>query len=314
MLKYLVILLDDCSVSYCHYDNSNERNLIPLEILHKGILFAMKNDLKIQYVLPQGELPQSYIEVINSMFHDNIGSIGQEEMADVIVVNGMEELTQNENKFDASKRYVIRTTVKEFFERYDLLKNVFERNISVNVLFKDVESFTDDKTEQYQAILNDLGVCLKELILNGGNVNTNILTDRIALDEMNNCGAGDTSITLAPNGKFYPCPAFYYDKDPYCECGSIETGLTIGNKKLFTLEGSPLCKRCDAFHCKRCVWLNKKLTYEVNTPSRQQCVMAHVERNSSKELLNLFHQSNLLKEKEIATIDYIDPFDVYKDL
>ena len=129
MLKYLVILLDDCSVSYCHYDNSNERNLIPLEILHKGILFAMKNDLKIQYVLPQGELPQSYIEVINSMFHDNIGSIGQEEMADVIVVNGMEELTQNENKFDASKRYVIRTTVKEFFERYDLLKNVFERNM-----------------------------------------------------------------------------------------------------------------------------------------------------------------------------------------
>ncbi len=314
MLKYLVILLDDCSVSYCHYDNSSERNLIPLEILHKGILFAMKNDLKIQYVLPQGELPQSYIEAINSMFHDNIGSIGQEEMADVIVVNGMEELTQNENKYDASKRYVIRTTVKEFFERYDLLKNVFERNISVNVLFKDVESFTDEKTEQYQAILNDLGVYLKDLILNGGNVNTNILTDRIALDEMNNCGAGDTSITLAPNGKFYPCPAFYYDRDHYCECGNIETGLTIRNKKLFTLEGAPLCKRCDAYHCKRCVWLNKKLTYEVNTPSRQQCIMAHVERNASKDLLDMFHQSSLLNEKEIKSISYLDPFDSYKDI
>lgn len=314
MLKYLVILLDDCSVSYCHYDNSNERNLIPLEILQKAILFAMKNDLKIQYVLPQGKLPQSYIEAINSMFHDNIGSIGQEKMADVIVVNGMEELAQNENKLDASKRYVIRTTVNEFFERYDLLKNVFEHNISANVLFKDVESFIDDKTEQYQTILNDLGVCLKDLILNGGSVNTNILTDRIALDEMNNCGAGDTSITLAPNGNFYPCPAFYYDKDPYCECGNIETGLTIKNKKLFTLEGAPLCKRCDAFHCKRCVWLNKKLTYEVNTPSRQQCIMAHVERNASKDLLDMFHQSNLLNEKEIESISYLDPFDSYKDL
>ena len=314
MLKYLVILLDDSSVSYCHYDSSNEPKLISLDILQKGILFAMKNDLKIQYVLPQGELTQSYTEAIYSMFHDNIGSIGQEEMADVIVVNGMEELAKNENKLDASKRYVIRTTIDEFFERYDLLKNVFGRNISANVLFKDVESFTDDKIEQYQTVLKNLGVCLKDIILNGGNVNTNVLTDRIALDEMNNCGAVDTSITLAPNGKFYPCPAFYYDKDPYCECGDIETGLVIRNKRLFTLEGSPLCKRCDAFHCKRCVWLNKKLTYEVNTPSRQQCVMAHVERNASKELLDLFHQSNLLKEKEIATIDYMDPFDVYKDL
>ena len=156
MLKYLVILLDDCSVSYCHYDNSNERNLIPLEILQKAILFAMKNDLKIQYVLPQGELTQSYTEVIDSMFHDNIGSIGQEEMADVIVLNGMEELAKSENKLDASKRYVIRTSIDEFFERYDLLKNIFGRNISANVLFKDVESFTDEKIEQYQTISNNI--------------------------------------------------------------------------------------------------------------------------------------------------------------
>lgn len=314
MLKYLVILLDDSSVSYCHYDSSNETNLIPLEILQKGILFAMKNDLKIQYVLPQCELPHSYTEAIYSMFHDNIGSIGQEEIADVIVINGMEELAQNGNKLDDNKRYVIRTTVNEFFASYDLLKNVFERNISANVLFKDVESFTDDKTELYQTILDDLGVCLKNLILNGGNINTNILTDRIALDEMNNCGAGDTSITLAPNGSFYPCPAFYYDKDPYCECGNVETGLTIRNKKLFTLEGAPLCKRCDAYHCKRCVWLNKKLTYEVNTPSRQQCIMAHVERKASKDLLEIFHQSNLLNDKEIKSISYLDPFDSYKDI
>lgn len=314
MLKYLVILLDDSSVSYCHYTNSKLSNLIPMEVLQRGVLFAMKNDLKIQYVLPQSELPQSYMEVINSMFHDNIGFIGQEDVADVIVVNGIDELIHHGNKLDASKRYVIRTKISEFFDRHEILKNIFARNISVNILFLDVDSFTDDKIGQYKNILNDLGSYLKDLITNGVNVNTNLLTDRIALDEMNNCGAGDTSITLAPNGMFYPCPAFYYDNEPYCECGNIETGLTIRNKKLFTLEGAPLCKRCDAYHCKRCVWLNKKLTYEVNTPSRQQCVMAHVERNASKVLLDMFHQSNLLKEKEIDSIDYLDPFDSYKDL
>ena len=34
MLKYLVILLDDTSTSYCHYDvEDREKNLIPLNVL-----------------------------------------------------------------------------------------------------------------------------------------------------------------------------------------------------------------------------------------------------------------------------------------
>lgn len=37
MLQYLVILLDDTSVSFCHYSNPiKERNLIPLDILKKA--------------------------------------------------------------------------------------------------------------------------------------------------------------------------------------------------------------------------------------------------------------------------------------
>lgn len=69
MLKYLVILLDNTSISYCHYDvNITDNQLIPIEILKEGILFAMKNNLKIQYILPQYDLPQNYIELMDSMF------------------------------------------------------------------------------------------------------------------------------------------------------------------------------------------------------------------------------------------------------
>ena len=46
MLQYLVILLDDTSVSYCHYDNrKSEHRLISLENLKEGILFAMKENV-----------------------------------------------------------------------------------------------------------------------------------------------------------------------------------------------------------------------------------------------------------------------------
>ena len=54
------------------------------------------------------------------------------------------------------------------------------------------------------------------------------------------------------------------------------------------------------------------LLAKVNIPSRQQCVMAHIERNASKNLLNEFHKLGILEDKEINEINYIDPFDEYQ--
>ena len=49
MLKYLVILLDDASTSFCHYThNSSKPNLMSIEILKKGIRFGMMENLIIQ--------------------------------------------------------------------------------------------------------------------------------------------------------------------------------------------------------------------------------------------------------------------------
>lgn len=311
MLKYLVILLDDTSTSYCHYDvEDREKNLIPLNVLKEGVLFAMKNNLKIQYILPNYTLPQNYVETMESMFNDKIGPIGQELPLSAIVINSLQSI--NINMMDSSIQYVIRSTISDFFENYGILKELFTLGINANIVFVDIMSFTEDKIETYRTVLAELVKSVESSIFKGMNINTNLITDRIALDNMNNCGAGDTSITLAPNGKFYPCPAFYYDDNQYYIIGDIENGLDIKNKTLYKLEYAPLCKRCDAFQCKRCVWLNKKLTYEINTPSRQQCVMSHLEREAGATLLDRFHKHNILLNKTIEKIDYIDPFDNYK--
>ena len=311
MLKYLVILLDDTSISYCHYDvEDREKNLIPLNVLKEGVLFAMKNDLKIQYILPNYTLPQNYIETMESMFNDKIGPIGQKLPLSAIVINSLQSI--NINMMDSSMQYVIRTTISDFFENYGILKDLFTLGINANIVFVDVVSFTEDKIETYRTVLAELVKSVESSILKGNNINTNLITDRIALDYMNNCGAGDTSITLAPDGKFYPCPAFYYDDNQYYIIGDIENGLDIKNNTLYKLEYAPLCKRCDAYQCKRCVWLNKKLTYEINTSSRQQCVMSHLEREAGATLLDRFHRHDILLSKTIEKIDYIDPFDNYK--
>ena len=60
MLTHLIILLDDTSVSYCHYNGANERRLMSLDDLKAGIVWAMKENLNVQFVYPDYELPTEY--------------------------------------------------------------------------------------------------------------------------------------------------------------------------------------------------------------------------------------------------------------
>ena len=87
-------------------------------------------------------------------------------------------------------------------------------------------------------------------------------------------------------------------------------GLQIPNQQLLQLNHAPLCRICDAYHCNRCIWLNNRLTWDNNTPSRQQCVLAHLERNASRDLQQQLKAAGMDGGEEIKHIDYIDPFDV----
>ena len=142
------------------------------------------------------------------------------------------------------------------------------------------------------------------------------------LDKMNNCNAGWKSITLAPDGKYYVCPAFYLPKEnenyglgkSKFSIGDLVNGVDIKNSQLYKLSFAPLCRDCDAYQCRRCIWLNRKMTYEVNTPSHEQCVVAHLERNASRELLISIRKHGVfLPEMNIKNISYLDPFDVKKE-
>lgn len=120
---------------------------------------------------------------------------------------------------------------------------------------------------------------------------------------MNNCNAGLTSITLAPNGKLYICPAFYYSSIDF-SCGDVRE-WEIKNQQLLKLDNAPICLLCDAYHCKRCLHKNFIQTLEINTPSYEQCYISHIEREQSR----LLNQSINGKFRNIKEIDYMDPFE-----
>lgn len=323
MIQYLVILLDDTSVSFCHYTNDKqEHELMPLETLKAGIVYAMKENLNIQFVYPSYSLPKDYLEVIDSIDHTDIKPAILGAEADVVVMDGINQVPNaNDNDFKQGVSYVLRLSKHELFEKIANVSALLNKVERLNVVITDVENFKDADFERYSEVLRMLSEEVEKQYVVGKDVQLNLLTDRMMLDKMNNCGAGDTSVTLAPDGKFYACPAFYLTKDEdgigalHMSIGDLQHGLYAKNPQLYKLNHAPLCRRCDAYQCKRCIWLNRKMTYEVNTPSHEQCVMAHLERNASRDLLNAIRKkcAFLPEQEEIKEITYIDPFEVRKE-
>ncbi len=320
MIQYIVILLDDTSVSFCHYQNKkNRRRLMPLETLMSAIVYAMKENLNIQFVYPDYDLPKEYQTVIDSVDHTDIKPASLCANADVVVFDNTSQLT--DYSFCKKTMYVLRTDKKSFFLHINNVCSILNYIERLNIVFTDLTTFADDSFEKYSEALLTLSKRIEDIYISGKTVQLNLLTDRMMLTKMNNCGAGDSSITLAPDGKFYICPAFYVsnEEDDFgTQCisiGNLKNGLSIKNPQLYKLDHAPLCRNCSAYQCKRCIWLNRETTYEVNTPSHEQCVIAHLERNASRKLLNSIrsHGTFLPDIETIKELTYLDPFEVIKD-
>ncbi len=297
MMQYLVILLDDTSVSYCHCDNPHtERRLISLDDLRAGILYTMKQNLMIQFVYPDYELPQEYLDVIDTIDHHDIVPF---PMSGDVVVGGVAE--------DAV--CVLRMNKQELFANGDAVCEMLTKVQRLNIVITDIDTFTDEDLGPYNAVLEQWSETLKTEYLKGRTPQLNLLTDRMMLTRPNHCNAGVENITLAPNGKYYLCPAFYYS-DPD---DSIDP-QDIKSQQLLRLDHAPLCRHCDAYHCRRCVWMNRKTTLEVNTPSHEQCIVAHTEREASRRLLQAIRkEATFMPEIDIKKLNYNDPFEVRKE-
>lgn len=312
MLKYLIVQLDDTSASFCHYNNDKTGpSLIKLDILKKTLFWSMKENLTVQFLYPDYQLPADYKNIIADIDHaDIVSSTCEDEelqnKADVIIFDTWAAI--NYFPFSQTQAYVVRTSFADLFTNGAFLNSILPRVSRLNVMITDIQNFSSDIEKRYSQFLDNLNVKIYHEYKNNHGVQVNILTDRMMLDSMNNCGAGVESITLAPNGKFYICPGFYLDGS--ADIGNPEIGLDIKNPQLYQIDYAPICRICDSWHCKRCVWQNKNATLEVNTPSHEQCVVSHIERNASMELLReLKKLPNFDLIKEINAVDYLDPFD-----
>lgn len=312
MMKFLIILLDANCPSYCAYEKTEaQEGLMPIEVLKKGIHYALIENLYVQVVYPDYALNEEYMAVLDSVDNIGIASVWSQNAnsADVLIIENWDYIGQLNCNSEGT--YILRSSKESLFDQYVLFNDFIKKVRRVNLVLTDIDTFSDNDFARYKDVLQNIAENIvdrfqKEAILS----ELNILTDRITLNQMNNCNAGIESITLAPDGNFYVCPGFFYEEK---SVGDIYSGLCIKNPQLLKIDNAPICSQCDAYHCKRCVWLNNKTTLEINTPSHEQCVVSHIERNASRELLIGLKKSGFKTDAKIKKIGYLDPFERYLD-
>lgn len=304
--QYLTILLDDSAIPFCSYQSNVTPRLIDVADLKKGISYAKQNGLYLQFVYPSFDLPSEYLDIISAMEHIAIHPYERASSNADIVVLTRDVDTNPSVREDAV--YIVNINKSQLGSLFNIVEKIYTKTERINIVLNDIENFSDSEFRIYQQELEKIrGLILttEDKMLN---CQINVLTDILLLGKMNNCSAGQESITLAPNGKIYICPAFYY-LDKECNCGDLEN-LKIKNAQLLNLDHAPICSKCDAFHCKRCLFKNLIQTLEINTPSYEQCYISHIEREQSRLLgLTLSKDGHF---RHLEEIDYMDPFEKIK--
>jgi CXXX repeat peptide maturase len=319
MIKYLLVVLAPSSVAYCHYRSvpqSNGRHgLISVPNLRKTVIFALKNNLKINYLYPDFPLPATHKKLIEEADHIKIIPPSQAvSYPDAIVVlnAGDAGFLQTAAAIDQSN-IILQVAAAQLPALEAHIRRLMPRHQRINLVLNDIEKYDEKELAEYRIQLGRIAKRFATQAAKYPDRQLNFLTDRLALAQMNNCNAGLTHLTVAPNGKLYLCPAFYHH-DAKDTLGEIVNDPRIVNRQLLEVKYAPVCRVCDAFHCRRCVWLNRKLTGEINTPSYQQCISVHLERDASRKLRGMLAGKGFdtARLSEIPELSYLDPFEEAK--
>lgn len=307
---FMYFILSSDSVNYCKFQSSSVKERMKPEDLIKGLHYAFENfyqpvfvhsDDSVQWLedlLADEEYGASLAFEIKRHIIRHIAKYQQDfPYRDVVFVVDDTVCEISEGNMVPMILNIRAEDISDLSKRIEKILPYTSRiNINVTNLDK-----TFDLTE-YEKELQELVPILYEYLNAGKQKEVRQLTDRIFTEKMNNCFAGEKNITLAPDGKFYLCPAFYYDE----RTKNIDTNKV---KEMTFLFKSPGCSHCDAFQCDRCIYMNYIGTGELNTSTELQCRMSHLERKYSRVLLEELKESGIkaYKEVNIPSISYEDP-------
>jgi CXXX repeat peptide maturase len=341
----LIAILDRGAAPFCHYVNPHYHaarpQWMPPAVLEKTVRFAQDRRLRLLCLMGHHPLPKRHASILKEtrcVYMAPMALHGRMKDA-VPIIEAGDVGAVARLRGDPIDNAVLRLGRKDMPRLGSIFARLAGKFRRLNICLLDLGQYQEDDFAVYRRQLEAMADTVAGMNWPGGplprrggygrtggqarrsgtsregGTECNLVTDRVMLQAMNNCDAGIKHITVAPDGRLYLCPGFYHWQEG-ASVGSLDEGLRIDNGHLLTAEYAPICRQCDAYHCRRCLLLNKQLTDEINTPSRQQCVAAHCEREQSRRLLDFLGRENRLNQAVPATtipaLDYLDPFELIK--
>jgi CXXX repeat peptide maturase len=311
-IRSFTLIMEKGAQSHCYYDvpvslDTATSELLSLDLLNDVLMYALQNGCHLN-LLMGSHVPTEYISLIkkSGVSHEYIYPV-EHESTTGIHTGTMSRVLSHCKEGATFSNLIVQAKRSDLVELSASLLTLFKHTYRVNLLFGDILSFSQEDFKTYEAQLSIFTAALAKGQAGDGNIELNVLTDRLFLTTHKSCDAGVSHLTIAPGGLVYICPAFYYDS-PSQSLG-VFPEWTIPNARLLTRQASPVCSICDAYQCKRCVYLSEKATREYNIPPFEHCVSSHIERNASAAVISqhLFPHVDFIPIKDIS---YLDPFDI----
>lgn len=307
--RHLYFIMSDDSIEHCNYNSKSESDKVMSDdVIKKGFEFAEKSFYKP--VILNSKNQKNIKDLDSFSTNERIEVYNSSVMLPYRHYDGYLVLSKNDlDNIQNEKNCILNLDETDIYNMAYYIEKLLEKVNRVNINLK--ISTRDFDLSMYQDQLMKITNIILDYYKSNIVKEVNVITDRLFLDEMENCEFGNYNFALAPNGKVYICPSFYYN-DPDSYVGDLDNGIELEKLKLCKLEASTICKRCDAYQCDRCLYMNKKYTNEYNTPSSIQCQKSHIERKMSVILKEKMKQYNIVigQEENIEELNYDEPIEL----
>ncbi len=267
--KSLFFIMSDDITPHCMYESRRDSDVrMSKEVFDAGIRYAHENHMIPVFLGDPGDLlsPKETRKLHVQMTGD--GTYTPKSEVEIVVPLFDAKSLEAEGGCASCVLLVNRETLPFLFQQLQELatKGICRR---VNIIKQDLLDWNDTDFSLYQEILDRVD----REIRSHDTMRLNVMPH---LEERNNCTAGTFEFALAPNGRFYICPAYYFeDSEDYV--GDLQTGIRVVESELFSIEKAKKCLKCRVNHCQRCSFLNKKATHMVNVPAENQCKAGEME-------------------------------------
>lgn len=271
--KYLYFLISDNSPAYCMYDVEQRGLVMSRETLAEGLRFAHANHMVPVFLGNPYALLDEVERYRTHVVMDRPSSLGDAVSEVAFQMPIVETLTEIQElkagRFGSVILSLPRNSITGLSQRMLALANKTKR---INIMKQSIADWNDADIDDY---LEELTVFKNTQAALGQRTSVNVFDQKENIDQRQ-CQAGRADFTLAPDGCFYACPAFYY-RFPNQTIGDLNTGLVVPEASLYGLSKATPCQKCKHTSCLRCVYANEVATSALNLAADVQCSIAEKE-------------------------------------